>query len=109
LKNDGTLMLTKTGVNNVTTASGILADTNFHHLAVSKGGSTVVFYVDGAAYPVGTYDAGGFTFSKEAAIGANGDDLAASFYGTIDEVSIYNRPLAGPEIQAIYTASVSGK
>ncbi len=35
--------------------------------------------------------------------------MANSFLGSIDEVSVYNRPLSGSEIQAIYTAGSSGK
>src|SRR5207244_280163 len=66
IQNDGVLMLTKTGVNNVTSPTPLLTDTNFHHLAVTKTGSSVVFYVDGSGSPVGPYDPG-FTFSKPAA------------------------------------------
>jgi len=107
IQNNGVLMFTRVGVDNVT-SDPILTDTSFHHIAVTKEGSTVVFYVDGVAYPVGAYDPG-FTFTKAAAIGANGDDLTSSFLGTIDELTIYNRALAESEIQAIYNALLSGK
>ena len=39
-----------------------ITDTNWHHVAVTKIGGTVVFYVDGVAYPAPTYNAT-FTFS----------------------------------------------
>jgi len=107
IQNNGVLMFTRVGVDNVT-SDPILTDTRFHHLAVTKQGSTVVFYVDGVAYPVGAYDPG-FTFTKAAAIGANGDDLTGSFLGTIDEVTVYNRALSESEIQGIYNALLSGK
>src|SRR5207248_1958292 len=76
-------------------------------LAVTKSGSTVVFYIDGVAYPAPPYDPG-FGFAT-AAIGARGDTLADNFFGTIDELAIYNRALSQDEIQAIYNAGSSGK
>ncbi len=33
-----------------------VSDTAFHHLAVTKNGSNVVFYVDGVADPAVTYN-----------------------------------------------------
>src|SRR5262249_44709788 len=50
-------------------ASVAITDTNFHHLAVTKSGSAVVFYVDGAANPAPVYGTH-FVFSSPAAIGA---------------------------------------
>jgi len=70
-----------------------ITDTNFHHLAVTKSGSTVVFYVDGLAYPAAAYDPG-FVFSTGAAIGARGDTLDNSFLGAVDEATVYNRATA---------------
>jgi len=64
-----------------------VTDTNFHHVAVSKNNSAVVFYVDGVANPVSAYGSI-FTFTTSAAIGARGDDLNNSFYGIIDELSV---------------------
>ena len=85
-----------------------ITDTNLHHVAVTKVGSTVVFYVDGVAYPAAAYNPG-FTFSTAAAIGARGDTFDDSFLETIDELSIYNRSLSGAEIQGIVSAGGSGK
>lgn len=85
-----------------------ITDTSIHHVAVTKSGSNVVFYIDGAAYPAGPYDPG-FVFTSDVAIGAKGDSLDNSFYGLVDELAVYNRALAGSEIQAIYSAASSGK
>jgi hypothetical protein len=97
--------LTKTAVDNVTAGFSI-TDTNLHHLAVTKSGSSVIFYLDGVAHPVAPYNPG-FTFSTAAYIGGLGNNF--NFWGTIDEVSFYNRPLAASEIQAIYNANAGGK
>ena len=85
-----------------------ITDTNFHHFAVTKSGSAVVFYVDGVAYPAAAYNAT-FASASGAAIGARGDTLGNSFLGSIDEVSVYNRALAVTEIQSIYIAGSAGK
>ncbi|PWU11253.1 MAG: hypothetical protein C5B50_23750 [Verrucomicrobia bacterium] len=106
--NSGQLVLNQGGQGGVQTTAPLVTDTNFHHLAVTKTGTNVVFYVDGAPYPVGPYDPG-FTFSSTPAIGALGTDGGASFWGTIDELSFYNRALSAGEVQSIYTAGSYGK
>jgi len=103
LSSSGQPALSKIGVNNVTSSQSI-SDTSFHHLAVTKSGSTVVFYIDGTAYPAAPYNPG-FQFSTMAAIGARGDNLDDGFFGTIDEVQVFNRALSLTEIQSIYNAS----
>jgi hypothetical protein len=103
----GELVLTKVNVNNVTSSQSI-TDTNFHHLAVTKSGSTVVFYIDGTAYPASAYDPG-FTFGTVAAVGARGDNLDNSFLGTIDDLAVYNRALSTSEVLAISTSGAGGK
>jgi hypothetical protein len=63
------------------------------------------------AHPAAAYNSI-FTFSPPAAavaIGARGDSLDNSFLGSIDEVSVYNRPLSASEIQAVYNAGDAGK
>jgi hypothetical protein len=85
-----------------------VADTNFHHVAVTKSGTNVTFYLDGIGYPTGGLDVA-FTFTTSPAIGAIGDTLQNSFYGTIDEMSIYNQALSGADIAAIYGARAAGK
>jgi hypothetical protein len=107
LDQNGTPTLSKIGIDQ-TKPSIAITDLNFHHLAVTKSGATVVFYVDGIAFPAPDYNPG-FTFSTGAAIGARSDNLDNSFLGTIDEVSVYSRGLSSAEIQGIYNASVSGK
>jgi hypothetical protein len=108
LDGNGTPTLTKVTVNNVT-ASTSITDTNFHHLAVAKSGTTVVFYVDGLAYTAAPYNSGGFTFTTAAEIGSWGSPFQSTFNGTIDEVAIYSRALSTTEIQGIFNAERSGK
>jgi hypothetical protein len=107
LNGDGSLFLTQVGVGNVSVNAGV-TDTNWHHVVVSKNGSTVVFYADGVAYPGPAYNPD-FVFNTNLGLGARGDGLNNSFYGAIDELSVYNRALSQSEIQAIYNAGSTGK
>jgi hypothetical protein len=107
LDSSGTLSLTKVGVDQIKSTVAI-TDTNFHHLAVTKSGTTVLFYVDGVPYSAAAYGST-FTFTTQAAIGARGDNADSGFLGTIDEVAVYSRVLSSAEVQAIYNAAISGK
>jgi hypothetical protein len=108
LWDDGRLQFGKVGYSAVSSTFAITDSTNFHHVAVTKTGSNVVFYLDGVAQAAGPYDPG-FVFGSTIAIGARGDDYASGFLGMVDEVSVYNRGLSTDEIQAIYNAGSLGK
>ncbi len=108
MRDNGTLYLTKVGVSEILSGGPKVTDTSFHHVAVTKSGSTVVFYVDGVPSPQHTYDPG-FTFTTNIAIGSRGDFAGNVFWGSIDEVAIYNRALSSSEIQSIYAAGSAGK
>jgi len=107
LHSDGTLFLSQTWDSNIT---GLVAvtDTLLHHVAVTTSGGFVVFYLDGVAYPAGYY-APTYTFSGPAAIGAPGDFGLSSFYGFIDELSVYDNAISSDEIESIYAAGSVGK
>jgi concanavalin A-like lectin/glucanase superfamily protein len=104
---DGSLFLSKNTVSYVQSV-GTITNTAWHHVAVTKNGSTVVFYLDGAAEPVITYNTT-FEFTTDLMIGAADNTVEASFLGMIDELSIYNRGLSAAEIQSIYNADGAGK
>src|ERR1051326_6431916 len=104
---DGSLFLTRVGIDNVTLATGI-TDTSFHHVVVTKSGTTVVFHIDGQGFPMPPYQTT-YSFSAPPAIGARGDNLLNSFLGVIDEVALYNRPLAASEVTSLYNAGSAGK
>ncbi len=95
------LVLTRIGVSSVFAPTLPITDTNFHHVAVTKSGNQVIFYVDGVATAPVTYNAV-FTFTTNMAIGTRGDaDLRNAFFGTVDELSVYNRALTPVEITTI--------
>src|SRR5207248_10454911 len=105
---DGTLILSKIGVSGTNSTGAKVADTNFHHVAITKSGSTVTFYVDGVA---GAADAAydpGFTFTSNAYIGYFGSG-GGSFFGTLDEVQVFNTALSASDILGIYNAGAAGQ
>src|SRR2546429_3760890 len=65
---DGHLLLSQNGVSDVASL-GAVADTNWHHVAVTKSASSVVFFIAGTPEPALTYDVT-FTFSTPLVIGA---------------------------------------
>jgi hypothetical protein len=107
IEDDGSLFLTRVTVNHVILLKAV-TDTSFHHVAVAKSGSKVVFYVDGRAFPMPPYHTT-FEFSTPPALGTRGDFLLNSFMGVIDEVALYNRPLNANEIKSIFAAGSAGK
>ena len=85
-----------------------ITDTNFHHVVLTKVGSTVDFYVDGTAHPNPSYTTT-FTFTTSFGIGYRPDNQQNSFLGTLDEVQVYNRAVSASEVVAAYAAGLAGK
>jgi len=104
---DGTIFLTKVGVSG-TNSPVAITDTSFHHVAVTTTNGNVVFYLDGVSYPVGNYSPG-YEFTGPAAIGGPGNLGVATFFGAVDELSVYSTALSAEQIQAIYVAGSYGK
>ena len=113
LFSNGTLFLSQTGVSYVSSAAAV-TDTNFHHVAVTAAANgAVYFYLDGVAYSASGSYSPRYTFTTPAAIGARGDNVNtnvnASFYGIINQLSVYNTVLSSNQIAAIYGAGAAGK
>ena len=92
----GILDLGRWGVDRVDTPPRI-QDMEWHHVAVTKAGTTVSFYVDGKVTDVMTYN-GVFSFGGPFGIGGQPNPISEryfSFLGSLDEVTIYDRPLTG--------------
>ena len=108
LLDDGRLMLSQVGLSFVPSSRGITETTNWHHVAVTKSGTKVVFYLDGAAI-TSTNLAGQFVFNRPFALGGLGGQVRNIFLGDIDDLSIFSRPLSAAEITGIYDAGSRGK
>lgn len=104
---NGTLFLSKAPGGSVDSHLAI-TDTNYHHVALTKSGSAVVYYIDGIADPAGDF-VESFSFTTPVAIGTWAEGSTATFMGQIDELAIYNRALRADEIAAIHAAGSAGK
>ncbi|PYI88214.1 MAG: hypothetical protein DME26_03985, partial [Verrucomicrobia bacterium] len=106
------MFLTKIDVNSIS-AGARVTDTNFHHVAVIKSGTSVVFYIDGVASPAASPYTDTFQFTTAAAIGVRADNVNNnnnnSFFGAIDELSVYSRALTSNEIAGVFNAGSAGK
>ena len=80
-----------------------IADTNWHHVAVTRSGSTISFYIDGLDAGTATQTGGSANNSIPIRIGTDGPtwDPSSLFQGSIDEVRIYNRALSAAEIRSL--------
>lgn len=107
---DGTPFLTHVGVVSMR-ANRQIQDLGWHHVAVTKSGRSLKFYLDGAEAGSATFD-GRYEFTTPFSIGALGAPFAGesyAFIGSIDELALFNTALSSEEIRAIYNAGSSGK
>jgi len=97
---DGTLVFSQLG-NYSYLAGPAIADTNWHLLTFTMTNGSAVFYVDGVARSSQTYNVT-FTFTGNVGIGYRPDNEDNGFYGTLDDVRIYNRALSSNEVAQLY-------
>lgn len=77
-----------------------LINISWHHLALVKQGTMKTLYLDGE--PVGEVESDQTAdFREGVSIGSVGNNVGYPFVGTLDEVMIFNRPLAAQEIKRL--------
>jgi hypothetical protein len=109
LHNDGSLFLFGGGSPEVAPIGLSVTDsTFFHHVAVTKNGTTLTFYVDGVGVAASPFT-GTFAASSTLMIGARTDSFSNFFYGAIDEVRFFDRAVTATEISAIVNPGSGGK
>src|SRR5581483_7990304 len=62
--NDGLLVFDQSDSNRVFLPNRLIADTNWHHVAVAKNRSKVTFFIDGTGYPASADFDPAFTFTR---------------------------------------------
>ncbi len=110
LTHEGRLYVSQVGVTNFYSTSSI-RDTNWHHVAIARAGTNLRFYSDGALV-TDVVSSTVFELAGPYAIGGLGtpfEGVAYGFLGWIDELAIYDRPLDGAGIAAIFAAGREGK
>ncbi|MGC3957747.1 MAG: immunoglobulin domain-containing protein [Verrucomicrobiota bacterium] len=111
IQSDGYLATGQNAVYPLASTLARITDTAWHHVALTKSGSTFKFYLDGALKSTHTYVAGEPSYLESAYIGAWVHDgyVDNSLNGRIDELAIYNQSLDSTQIQNIFAASSAGK
>ena len=109
---NGALYFSVVGQQNLA-SSALVTDLAWHHVAMTKSGATVRIYLDGSLG--GTLDVGNlqldlstpFAIGSLSATWSNGYNY--SFWGGIDELSVYDRPLTSEEVFRIWARGAAGK
>lgn len=84
-------------------SSSSITDTSWHHIAVTKNGSVVTFFIDGALDNSATMTQTFPSTSHSLHIGTeNYSATTEKFDGLIDDVRVYNRALSAAEIKILY-------
>ncbi len=101
------------GGNNIQVgSSGAYTDGQWHHFALTRVGTTLTLYVDGAAAGTATYtpaiDLSGGNSNFIGARNINGT-VNKFWNGSIDEVEVFSRGLTADEVAGIYHAGGAGK
>ncbi|MFO0976766.1 MAG: carboxypeptidase regulatory-like domain-containing protein [Planctomycetaceae bacterium] len=99
---NGKLFLSQVALSQVESQTLAVSDADWHHVAVTRSGGTVTFYVDGKQEDVLGF-LPSFSFTTNAAIGgmeSNGSE-DISFAGRIDEVAVFNRALTAVELARV--------
>lgn len=110
LTDQGHLYISHVGVANYYSSTS-LRDTNWHHVAVTREGGNLRFYLDSilvSTVPCSVV----FDLKGPYAIGGLGtpfDGVSYGFLGGIDELAVYGRALSQPELAGIFLAGATGK
>ena len=100
---------------NYSSALAVANDGQWHHVAVTvdrDNTNGIVFYLDGAADSVlrnPVPRAGSVSTDMPLRVGARTSSVSFIFWGSIDEVELFNRVLAPAEIEGLFKAGSSGK
>jgi YVTN family beta-propeller protein len=82
------------------TATNLLTNSSWNHIAVTRSGSTLSMYINGV--PSGSAgNSTNFSEINDLQIGRDvmsGNDLGGNFQGLIDDVKIFNRSLSAAEV-----------
>jgi hypothetical protein len=87
------------GPNTAVYSTGTISDTNWHHVAFTRSGSTATFYIDGVASGSSTMSGNFNTNSLALRIGGDGGTIY--FIGTMDDARIYNYSVTTQQIKTI--------
>lgn len=99
----------------ISTATGLVSTTQWHHVAVTFGSDGLVLYLDGAEVGSNAYTGGisgnnePFTLGASQAGSGDGvaDNLSEFFDGTLDEFVVYDQQFGGADVAILETVGAS--
>lgn len=91
-------------------STGAVTDLDWHHVAVTRAGQEVRFYIDGVPAGAAVFP-NQFQFGSFFTIGGFGGagESAYTFLGSLDELGVYSRALAQAEISALHGVRSAGR
>jgi hypothetical protein len=104
---DDTLSLRKVNVSTIWNTSATVTDTSWHHLAVTKSGSTRVIYLDGAALSATGTNATIVAGSGAIEVGRRLTANDRYFNGSLQHVALYNVALSAATVLAHYNQGIT--
>lgn len=88
------------------TSGSALNDGNYHHVVLTRSGSTFALYQDGASVGSTSLTQGSIATFNASTIGALRRTTNTEFFpGTIDEVAVYNTTLSSARVAAHFAAA----
>lgn len=84
-----------------------LLSTNWHNYVVTYDGDSVKLYADTILVNAAQYQIVFINSTQPLFIGLESPELGGQFEGTIDDIRIYNRPLAQSEIKQLFTPATT--
>ena len=99
--NNGALFLCKTQESSATSELKVV-DQEYHQIAVTKKGASVIFYVDGVAGRAQNFDRE-FEFKTDFGVGGIEDPMGHyTFDGLVHDAAVFKRALSGDEIKDLF-------
>lgn len=90
------------GTNEAIVTSSIVISDSYNHIVCQKSGSYLQLYVNGTLNTSASADVNGSVYNvADILIGSLNGQPTTKYYGLLDEIRIYNKPLTLDEIQSL--------
>lgn len=107
MTDSNTLQLVKSGVSVIVSSTTTITDTNWHHVAATKSGSTVKLYIDASDVTGTVTNATIVANGGVTRIGGNPQDTVnGPWNGSLDEITLWDTALSSLNITAIKNAGI---
>lgn len=92
------------------TGTSQINDGAWHHVAVQVNGTSIQYFVDGAAYGTAiTFNGASSTYTGNLVLGAAVDVTGGRYFnGLMDEVKLWNTSLSNQQIAIVYSNEAAG-